>query len=242
MSNRVLAVSKHLVLEVKLPVGARRCYSCYTAGMNLTLVIRVCLVGLVALGMLLLWRKIPTFDVGTMFAVVLVGGLILGLIAVKFIAPWIGDTVATFFFSSGEVLKPDDSTKAVAKLAQGDYMGAIAEYGKVLKEKPDDLHAISEIARIYAEKLEAAPRALAFLQERFEGSEWPEDSAAFLLFRMADLQVEPLHDYAAAQALLEQVIARFPDTRHSANAHHKINEVQQAQFNAQRTQAPTSLA
>ena len=36
--------------------------------------------------------------------------------------------------------------------------------------------------------------------------------------------------FEAARDMLEQIIGNFPNTRHSANAHHKLREVEQAQF------------
>ncbi|HEY1051370.1 MAG TPA: hypothetical protein VGE39_16475, partial [Prosthecobacter sp.] len=54
--------------------------------------------------------------------------------------------------------------------------------------------------------------------------------AAFIMFRIADVHLTHRHDFEAARDMLEQVIGNFPNTRHSANAHHKIGEVEQAQF------------
>ena len=90
-------------------------------------------------------------------------GVIAGLAAVKYLIPWIGDAMGTFFFSSGEQIVMDDNMKAVAKLAQGDYEGAIAEYEKIAKEKPDDSFPVAEIAKIYSEKMGDPRRALTFL-------------------------------------------------------------------------------
>jgi len=68
------------------------------------------------------------------------------------------------------------------------------------------------------------------LQQHLESRAWPVDDAAFLMFRMAEIYTDRMHDFDAAHALLEEVIANFPNTRHSANAHHRINEVDQAKF------------
>ena len=71
--------------------------------------------------------------------------------------------------------------------------------------------------------------AVHFLQEKLQSKEWAEEHAAFLMFRIADIQMK-LPDYEAAKDILEQVVGNFPGTRHSANAKHKINEIEQAQF------------
>jgi uncharacterized membrane protein YeaQ/YmgE (transglycosylase-associated protein family) len=200
--------------------------------MTTTLIIRLCTVALIILGAVLGWQAIDKEDMGMRFIYMIVVGVIGGLAGVKYIIPWIGDAMGTFFFSSGEEVVMDDSMKAVAKLAQGDYEGAIAEYEKIAREKPEDSFPVAEIAKIYSDKMDDPSRALAFLAQRLEAKAWEPDAAAFLMFRMVDIQSEKLKDYQAAHDLLEQVIATFPNTRHSANAHHKLNEVDQAQFKA----------
>lgn len=200
--------------------------------MATSLIVRICTIALIIIGVIIGWQAIDKDNPGTQLIYMIVVGVIGGLAGVKYLIPWIGDTLGTFFFSSGEQVVMDDSMKAVAKLAQGDYQGAITEYEKISKEKPDDSFPVAEIAKIYSDKMGDPQRALSFLQERLEAKAWEEDSAAFLMFRMVDIHADKLKDYQAAHDLLEQVIANFPNTRHSANAHHKLNEVQQAQFKA----------
>lgn len=204
---------------------------CYTT-MKSTLLIRFCVTGLILLGAVYLTLKLPSMDVGSQFVLTVIGGTILALLAVKYVVPRIGDAVGTYFYSSSEIAAPQDSIKAAAKLAQGDYTGAISEYEADLREKPDDLVAIQEIAKIRSLKLGDPEGAVVFLQQQLEGRDWTEDGAAFLMFRIAELYVDCLHDHATAEGVLQQVISEFPNTRHSANAHHRIHEVQQAQFKA----------
>jgi outer membrane protein assembly factor BamD (BamD/ComL family) len=132
-------------------------------------------------------------------------------------------------YSSGEEVTADEKMRAAAKMAQGDYQGAIAEYQKMYSEKPDDPFPISEIAKIQADKLEAPEMAVDFLQEHLQAREWTEDHAAFLMFRVSEVHMKT-KDYEAAKDILEQVVGNFPGTRHSANAKHKINEIEQLQF------------
>lgn len=197
-----------------------------------SVIIRLCVVALIILAIVIGWQSIDKDNPGTQLIYMIVVGVIGGLAGVKYLIPWIGDTLGTFFFSSGEKIVMDDNAKAAARLAQGDYEGAIAEYEKIAKEKPDDFFPVAEIAKIHADKLGDPRKALAFLQQRLESQGWPEDAAAFLMFRMVDLYADRLKDYQAAHDLLEQVISSFPNTRHSANAHHKLHEVEQAQFKA----------
>lgn len=100
----------------------------------------------------------------------------------------------------------------------------------MLRNEPDKPFPIGEMARIYAEKLKDPQKALAVLQKHLNSHAWPEDDSAFLMFRMVDIQVEALGDLEGARERLQQIIGAFPNTRHSANAHHKMNEVEQQQF------------
>jgi len=121
-------------------------------------------------------------------------------------------------------------TKAAACISQGDYPGAIGHYEKMLEDKPDDPFPVAEIAKVYAERLHDPQAALKVLEEHLQSKDWPVDDAAFIMFRIADAHLTHLHDYEAAHDMLQQVIGNFPNTRHSANANHKIHEVEQAQY------------
>lgn len=169
-------------------------------------------------------------DPGMLLVYFIAIGAIGGFFVVKFVLPWFGDAVSTAILSSGEEVKIDESMKAAAKLAQGDYEGAITEYEKALRENPAQSFPVGEIAKICAEKLHDPQRALQVLEQHLDAREWTEDDAAFLRFRIIDLHVVHLKDFDTAHALLEKVIADFPNTRHSANAHHKLGEVEQAQY------------
>jgi tetratricopeptide (TPR) repeat protein len=198
--------------------------------MNAGLVIRVCLLGLVVLGLFAAWHFVREADDGVkliFFIAIGVGG---GIWGVKVLIPWMADALGTFFYSSGEEIQLDDFAKAAAKVAQGDYDGAIEEYERLAKAHPEDPHPVVEIAKIHSDRFHDPARAIQVLQRHLESHEWPVDDAAFIMFRMADIYSEKLHEFDAAHALLEEVIANFPNTRHSANAHHRINEVDQAKF------------
>jgi tetratricopeptide (TPR) repeat protein len=198
--------------------------------MNTGLIIRACLLGLVVLLLVTVWRLLSDANDGVKFLYFIVVGVGGGLWAVKVFIPWLGDTVGNFFYSSGEEIQLDDAARAAVKVAQGDFEGAIEEYEKLARAHPEDPHPVAEIAKIHSERFHDHPEALRVLQAHLESREWPVDDAAFLMFRMADIQGEKLGDFTSARALLEEVVANFPNTRHSANAHHRINELDQAIF------------
>jgi len=197
--------------------------------MNPALVIRLCLVGL---GILLVWAGWNEVkdDPGMMLIYFIFVGAAGGFLVVKFMLPWFGDAVTTALLSSGEEVRSVEGMKAAAKMAQGDYEGAIAEHEKTLAERPDQPFPVAEIAKICVEKLRDTARALAVLNKHLDGRTWPEDDAAFLRFRIIEIHADHLQEYEVARELLQQVIADFPNTRHSANAHHRLHEVEQAQY------------
>jgi tetratricopeptide (TPR) repeat protein len=198
--------------------------------MNTGLIIRACVLGLVVLALMAAWHLIQEADDGVKLIFFILVGAGGGFWAIKVFIPWVGDTLGTFFYSSGEEIQIDDAMRAAAKVAQGDYEGAIEEYEKLAKAHPEDPHPVAEIAKIHSDRFHDHPAAIQVLQRHLESREWPVDDAAFLMFRMAEVYAEKMADYDAAHTLLEEVIANFPNTRHSANAHHRINEVDQAKF------------
>ena len=201
--------------------------------MNSRSLIHLCIVGFFALAVLWVvgqwgaWAKDDKV-IHQLLAVLLlaVAG---GILFVAVVLPRLGDAFTTAMFSSGETVGKDSSVKAAALLAQGDYEGAIEEHEKTFAGNPSEPHPISEIAKICAEKLDDPVRALHVLQTHLEGQEWKPDHAAFLMFRMVDVHAAQ-QQHAEARELLEQIIGHFPDTRHSANAKHRIHEVEQAEF------------
>ena len=46
-----------------------------------------------------------------------------------------------------------------------------------------------------------------------------------MMFRLQQIYLEDKQDEEQAKKILETVIEKFPETRHSANAHHRLNEL-----------------
>ncbi len=201
--------------------------------MNPRLVIRICLISFFGLAILYVvgkwhaeaWQNNPMYPFLAIISIAIAGGFLF----VTVVLPQIGDALGTVMYSSGEEIKADEGMKAAAKMASGDYEGAIEEYEKALAEKPDDTFTISEVAKIKGDKLEQPDEALTYLQEHLEAREWPQDDAAFLMFRIADIYTHA-ESWDSAKSVLEQIIGDFPGTRHSSTAKHRISELDQAQF------------
>lgn len=198
--------------------------------MNRQLTIRICLAALAILVLSLIWNAFKEASDGMKLVGVIVVGLTAGILMVKFVIPWFGDAMSESLFSSGEKVEPDEMTKAAACISQGDYPGAISHYEKMLEENPNDPFPVAEIAKVQADRLHNPQAALQVLSDHLQSKDWPVDDAAFIMFRIADVHLTHLKDFGAARDTLEQIIGHFPSTRHSANAHHKISEVEQAEF------------
>lgn len=161
--------------------------------------------------------------VGSYMVLYMVGGAVLALLAAVFFIPVIGDKVGQYFYSAPEPVVPDAGSKARALEAQGEFEEALQAYLKLAADNPEDRLPWVEAIRIARERLEDSPRAVELIKTALD-REWEVDDAAFFLFRLAEIHELDFGDEEMAASLLRQVIETFPDTRHSANAIHKLRE------------------
>jgi len=162
----------------------------------------------------LVWR-IPIF---------VIGGAVLALMAVAFFLPVLGVRVGQFFYSSPEQVEPEPGSQARALVAQGDYEGAIEAYLEVARQMPTDRLPVVEAMRLAREKLHDPRKAIEIIEDAVDGRDWPEDDAAYFLFRLVELHEDDLQDRAKAATYLQHVLRHFPETRHAANAAHKLRD------------------
>ena len=108
---------------------------------------------------------------------------------------------------------------------QGDYEGAIKAYKAIAQDDPDNRFPIFEIAKIHHEHLRDIDSAIKTFEDSLANKEWAENDAAAMMFRLQQIYLEDKQDEEQATKLLEMVIEKFPETRHSANAHHRLNEL-----------------
>lgn len=155
--------------------------------------------------------------------------LVLGLYAagmfVTYILPEIVNTATREMYGSGAEVEDDPLHDARALFAQGDYEGAIEVYRSVAKQTPDDRFPWVEIAKIQNTNLDDPDAAIATLREGLESKEWSVNNAAFFMFRIAELFEKEKEDRETAVQLLQQVVELFPETRHAANATHRLREM-----------------
>jgi len=194
--------------------------------------------GFVILGLLwlefILYRNVNRHDAGGDSTGIVVGfasiigvALVIGAVVAFMVLPSLGEAVGNFFFNPGGEIEKSPYSPALAKIAVGDYEGAIREYHAILKENPEDMHAVSEIVHIYCDKLGDHDTAEKFLTDALQ-SEWPADQGAFIASKLVDVYWNHKRDAESARHVLNQIAESMPDTRHSANAVHRLNEIERA--------------
>lgn len=196
--------------------------------MNRSLLLRLVSLLLVLLACAIAYQKTNSMDENSQLVwrvpIFVIGGAVLSLMAVAFFLPAIGDRIGQFFYSSPEKVEPDPCSKARALVAQGDYAGAIEAYLEVARQTPGDRLPVVEAMRLAREKLHDTKQAISIVEDAVNDHDWQEEDAAYFLFRLVEMHEEDLQDRAAAATFLRHVIAYFPETRHSANATHKLRE------------------
>lgn len=193
--------------------------------MNSSLILRAGMLGLAVIAVLAGWHAVKDANDGLKLIFFIFIGAGLGLWAVKVLLPRLGDALGTLVYSSGEEIESDERQLAAAKVAQGDFKGAIREYERLIESDPEDPLPLSEIARIHNHFLHDPESAIRVLECGLKERSWPVDAAVFLRLRMVDILSDDLHDDQKACQVLEQIIHDFPDTRHSVKARHRIHEI-----------------
>ncbi len=161
----------------------------------------------------------------TLYGAVILLGAGIAIIFALTVVPFFAERAAGLVYGPTEKLEKGPHADALSRAAQGDYEGAIAAYERVLADKdPEDTLALSEIAHLYADKLGDPQAAVDRLTAALE-RDWEPDKAAFLTFRLADLYWKNLAQFEPARLLLEQILERMPGSTHSANAMHRIREI-----------------
>jgi len=132
---------------------------------------------------------------------------------------------AAEMLGSEEQLEEDAMHDARALFAQGDFHGAVEAYRDVARLQPENRFPWIEIAKIQRDKLEDPDAAIRTLRDALESYEWRINDAAFFMFRLAELYEQDKQDLDTTVTILKQVVEMFPDTRHSANATHRLREL-----------------
>lgn len=148
---------------------------------------------------------------------------VVGILFVIFVLPAIAQRVTHAVYDSAEEVENDPLHDARSLIAQGEYEGAIEALKVAAAADPTNRFPWVEIARLQKNHLEDTPAAIVTIRDAVQSQDWEIDDAAFFMFRLSELYHETGDD-ASAAVTLKQVIEQFPETRHSANARHKLNE------------------
>lgn len=194
--------------------------------MSSSLVIKLASFALLSTGVYLIYQQIPEDRVAYKLLVFILGGLVIGIPTALIFAPALGDKLGDFFYNAPEAVKPTPGSAARAKMAQGDYEGAVEEFLKLAESEPNDRTPWVEIIRIQREKLADPEAALDSVQAALAAHEWPEDDEAFFLFRIVEISSQELNQPQTAIDALNIIVEKFPETRNSANAMHILREME----------------
>jgi tetratricopeptide (TPR) repeat protein len=149
---------------------------------------------------------------------------VIGIFFVVYALPFFAQRVTHAVYDSAEMIERDVMHDARSLLAQGDYEGAIAAFRAAAAADPLNRLPWVEIAKIQKTNMEDPAAAIETIRHALESQAWEVNDAAYFLFRLAELYDEVDGNRPSAVAILNQVIEQFPETRHSANASHKLHE------------------
>ena len=161
----------------------------------------------------------------TQLPALLLAGVYVGVLFVLYILLAITDKATSAVLDSNELVETDPMHDARAAHARGDYDEAIAVYREVADADPYNRLPWVEIAKIQHDKLEDPEASIATLRSALESQQWPINDAAYFMGSLATLYNEDLEDRDSCIMILNQMIELFPETRHSANATHKLREM-----------------
>lgn len=163
------------------------------------------------------------------FGLFIITGIFTGFLVVSYVLPAFVQRASEEVLGSSERVGPLDSlSRAQGLVAQGDWDGAIEAYRQGAKEQPDNRLPWVEIAMLQLERKEDPEAAVATLNEAIQRGGWRENDEAFFIFRKIEIHENHLPNHERAIELLHEVMERFPETRHSANANHKLRELGQS--------------
>lgn len=166
------------------------------------------------------------------YIIVLAVGI--GFVVVKWVLPILGDAVGTATFSSSEQLEADPNAHAISLMSQGRYEESLAEFHRLMEERPTDRYPVMESVKLQLGKLHDVDGAVQTLRVALE-QEWPMEDATFFAQRLADLYYDDKRDSASARQIMEQLIADYPNTPAAGHATHRLREIEEAEFLAART-------
>lgn len=139
------------------------------------------------------------------------------------ILPALAQRATDIAYGSGAEVEPDAMRDAHVHIAKGEYAEAIEDFRHAIKEDPLNRQAWWEIGKLQLQKLEDPKAAIGNYCKALKQEGWADEDEAFLWFRLSEAHIAAGEKTEAA-ACMREVIARFPESRHSANASHQLQE------------------
>lgn len=164
-------------------------------------------------------------DLVTYYICIIGLAVVTAIVSCVSLLPLLGEFAGSFMFNPDEKIERSPHHDAMALLAAGDFQGAVDEYRVVFEDDPDDLHAASEVVRLYCEKLNQPDPAADFLVEALSYADRSPEDSAFLSQRLVDVCWHFQHDGIRARAILIKIAEDMPETREGANALHRLQEI-----------------
>lgn len=169
---------------------------------------------------------------------------IFGIILAILWAPHLGAVLAkpiTSFYDGGDEepeIRPFYSI-ARAKQKRGKFDEAIAEVHRQLERFPTDYEGWMLLAEIHAQDLKDNLSAQDCLEEILRQPGHTARNITYTLNRSADWHLELGGDRVAAQAALEEITRRFPDSEHAHAASQRLSHLTTDKMLAERRERPT---
>jgi tetratricopeptide (TPR) repeat protein len=158
------------------------------------------------------------------FGGVLIVGLIMATVISLSLVPAIGDAIGNIFEAPNQPLERDPRSIAQAKVAQGDYQGAMEIYVDIYEQNPRDSHAVCEIAHLYCDRLGQPENAISVLEQSLD-CEHGQEEIATITTRLSEIHWKHFHDAERARNLLIHIAETMPETKYAANAMHRLHEI-----------------
>jgi len=98
--------------------------------------------------------------------------------------------------------------------------------------------ALSEAVHLYCDRLHDYTAAASALETALQ-EELPVDESAFICNRLVDVYWIYQHDARSARRLLIQIAESMPNTKHSANALHRLQQIDHMLEQGEVPQRPT---
>ncbi|MBP7977509.1 MAG: hypothetical protein KA122_11855 [Verrucomicrobia bacterium] len=150
-------------------------------------------------------------------------GLVLAIIWGRSIGLWAARPLSSLYDGGQEEPAPQPVySRAQSLQKKGRYAEAAREIWRQLERFPTDREGQMLLAQIQAEDLKDLAAAELTLTRFCAQPGHAPANLAFALFSLADWHLRLAQDRAAAQRVLEQVIARLPDSEFARAAAHRI--------------------